>query len=286
MKKFKDILNEEVIDTALIESTIERTTQLEEQFDNMLNEIYGVFDMWGSAYNASFIAKRCDPVQYEIRLTEYKDEQTEQLEESVKTDNMPENADNVISDNEELKEENNDKFNYQFLSRLQSDCEYFLGAGNRVEKYLWAQNVDEQINMMKKIWNLIEEKPEWCTMEDILKYEQKMKNSEIQEQTEELDQVTTEEIIAKPEIKEIQIIKTNFEPEVYLGKSNDKKYYLAVGTLTEDGWQPIECVDIREAFKKFNEKIAELQSDTIDEDKKAIFEECNKRWAKLHKLNK
>ena len=30
---------------------------------------------------------------------------------------------------------------YQMLDRMKQDCEYFLGHGNRVTKYLWAGNV-------------------------------------------------------------------------------------------------------------------------------------------------
>ena len=32
---------------------------------------------------------------------------------------------------------NDPKFLYQMLSRLESDCKYFLENGNGVEKYLW-----------------------------------------------------------------------------------------------------------------------------------------------------
>ena len=69
-----------------------------------------------------------------------------------------------------------EKFNYQMLSRMKSDCEYFLGAGNRNIKNLWALGIDEQITAMKATWKLLEEKPEWCTWEDILEYERKMKS--------------------------------------------------------------------------------------------------------------
>lgn len=105
MKKFKDILNEEIIDNALTESTIERTTQLEEQFDNMLNEIYGVFDMWGSKYNASFIAKRCDPINYEIHLNDYIEEQSDLANDSINKKDSPKDTENVISDSETIKED-------------------------------------------------------------------------------------------------------------------------------------------------------------------------------------
>jgi hypothetical protein len=72
-----------------------------------------------------------------------------------------------------------DKFNYMMLDRLKSDCDYFLGYGNRDERSLWAGNVNDQIAEMKKLWNNLpkSKKPEWLTMEDILEYERKMKKN-------------------------------------------------------------------------------------------------------------
>lgn len=47
-------------------------------------------------------------------------------------------------------ENNNDtKFLYQMLDRLESDCKYFLGNGNELEDYLWAKKVKNQISAMK-----------------------------------------------------------------------------------------------------------------------------------------
>ena len=68
----------------------------------------------------------------------------------------------------------NQTFRYQMLSRLQSDCEYYLGHGNRSPKVLWALDEKEHIDEMKKIWNELDEKPEWLTMEQIEEYEAKM----------------------------------------------------------------------------------------------------------------
>lgn len=70
-----------------------------------------------------------------------------------------------------------EKFNYMMLSRLKEDNDYFLGAGDKQEKHLWAGNVDAQIAEMKRVWNMIPEgkKPEWLSLDDILEYEKKMK---------------------------------------------------------------------------------------------------------------
>ena len=71
---------------------------------------------------------------------------------------------------------NDQAFLYRLLNRLQTDNDYYLGAGNRYEKHLWAGSVDEQIKEMKSIWNKLRIKPEWLSMDDILDYETKMKN--------------------------------------------------------------------------------------------------------------
>ena len=88
----------------------------------------------------------------------------------------------TILSEEQLKEEaDSPEFKYQLLDRLKSDCEYFLKAGNRNEKHLWAGNVDDQIAKMKELWNSLEEKPEWLSMEDIENYEKEMKQDTIEE---------------------------------------------------------------------------------------------------------
>ena len=62
------------------------------------------------------------------------------------------------------------------LSRLQSDCEYYLGNGNRCKKHLWAGDEKKQIKEMKKLYNELpdDQKPEWLTHEQILDYEKEM----------------------------------------------------------------------------------------------------------------
>lgn len=82
-----------------------------------------------------------------------------------------------LTGKEPLTENNTDsEYQYMLLDRLKTDCEYFLGNGNRNEKHLWAGSVDAQIKEMKKIWNSLKEKPEWLTMEDINNYEKLMKD--------------------------------------------------------------------------------------------------------------
>lgn len=63
---------------------------------------------------------------------------------------------------------------YRLLGRLKADCDYFLGAGGRAEKHLWAGNVREQIAKMRELYAALPEKPEWLTPEDIDRYAQRM----------------------------------------------------------------------------------------------------------------
>ena len=64
--------------------------------------------------------------------------------------------------------------NYRLLSRLKADCDYFLDAGGRAEKYLWAGNVRAQIAKMREIYETLPAKPEWLTKEAIDDYDEQM----------------------------------------------------------------------------------------------------------------
>ena len=63
---------------------------------------------------------------------------------------------------------------YRLLDRLRADCEYFLGAGSRAEKHLWAGSVWAQIAKMRELYDTLPEKPEWLTKETIDDYAERM----------------------------------------------------------------------------------------------------------------
>lgn len=69
-----------------------------------------------------------------------------------------------------------DNEKYALLSRLQSDCEYFLGYGRGYEGHLYYGSVDRQCDEMEKLWNSFREdkKPEWITIEQIKSYRERM----------------------------------------------------------------------------------------------------------------
>ena len=82
----------------------------------------------------------------------------------------------VITVGDENEPTEAERFNYMMLGRLQSDCEYYLGYGNRCAKHLWAGDEKKQIEEMKRIYNSFtdDKKPEWLTWENILEYEKEM----------------------------------------------------------------------------------------------------------------
>lgn len=69
-----------------------------------------------------------------------------------------------------------EQFRYMLLDRMRTDCEYFLGNGNRLAKNLWALDEVDHIACMKALWNSFGEngKPVWLSYEKILDYEKQM----------------------------------------------------------------------------------------------------------------
>lgn len=67
------------------------------------------------------------------------------------------------------------KFRYMMLNRMQCDCEYYLGFGDRNANHsLWALNEADHIAIMRALWLSLPVSPEWLTLEQIDKYAGKM----------------------------------------------------------------------------------------------------------------
>ncbi len=66
------------------------------------------------------------------------------------------------------------RYGYMILSRCKMDCNYYLGYGHRIDRYLWMGNPKDHIEFMKALWEHLEEKPEWLTYEQIEEYERQM----------------------------------------------------------------------------------------------------------------
>lgn len=76
-----------------------------------------------------------------------------------------------------VPEENPFKFEYMLLDRYRMDVLYFLGNGNRNERQLYQENIDEHILKMKELYHIfpLDRKPEWLSLEDIEQFERQMK---------------------------------------------------------------------------------------------------------------
>lgn len=130
------------------------------------------------------------PIQVNADLVHYRIErylggqflerrQYESLDELIQNELAELDFDDLVSVSDEELESisttpEQDSDDYRLLSRLKADCDYFLGAGGRAEKHLWAGNVREQIAKMRELYAALPEKPEWLTPEDIDRYAQRM----------------------------------------------------------------------------------------------------------------
>lgn len=69
-----------------------------------------------------------------------------------------------------------DPYKYMMLDRLRTDCEYFLGNGDRRPGVLWAGSVGTQLKIMRMLRDSFpeEDRPEWLSAEDLETYAREM----------------------------------------------------------------------------------------------------------------
>lgn len=67
------------------------------------------------------------------------------------------------------------KFRFMLLSRLMSDCRYFLDWGRGNAGLLVGKSVTEHIKAMKSLYHSLDERPEWCKIEDISDFSRMMR---------------------------------------------------------------------------------------------------------------
>lgn len=118
--------------------------------------------------------------------------------------------------------EHDERFRYMMLDRMRSDCEYFLGNGNRYSKCLWTGNVTEQIEAMKAIYESFpdDKKPEWISLEEIERYAYKMayQRRTSYEVEYEIDQI-------EEEVRREYGLPDNWYGDVYGSLLEDPYYY-------------------------------------------------------------
>ena len=75
--------------------------------------------------------------------------------------------------------ETSENYRLKLLNRLNVDCIYFLGYGNRNIKHLWAGNVPDHVEAMRIIYESFanDKKPKWITLDQIKKYGEEMEKN-------------------------------------------------------------------------------------------------------------
>ena len=115
----------------------------------------------GNANNNLFIVRAGSPETAELTWTKVQ----RRLAQLIREDQF------LTEQEKPALEQNPD---YRLLDRLRADCEYFLGAGNRAEKHLWAGSVYAQIVKMRGLYDALPQKPEWLTKEMLDDYADRM----------------------------------------------------------------------------------------------------------------
>ena len=170
-------------DQALLEQAKELIDQFcQEEYDSYAD--FSDLEKVGIAYTT--VTDEEIPIQVNVDLVNYRVEryldgqflerrQYDSLGAMIQNELIDLTFDDLISvSEEELESIGVSQDDYRLLSRLKADCDYYLGAGGRAEKHLWAGSVEAQIAKMRELYDVLSEKPEWLTEQDIDRYESQM----------------------------------------------------------------------------------------------------------------
>lgn len=170
-------------DQALLEQAKELIDQFcQEEYDSYAD--FSDLEKVGIAYTT--VTDEEIPIQVNVDLVNYRVEryldgqflerrQYESLEALIQNELTDLDFDDLTAVSEdELESIGVTQDDYRLLSRLKADCDYYLGAGGRAEKHLWAGSVEAQITKMREMYDALPEKPEWLTEQDIDRYESQM----------------------------------------------------------------------------------------------------------------
>ena len=170
-------------DQALLEQAKELIDQFcQEKYDGYAD--FSDLEKVGIAYTT--VTDEEIPIQVNVDLVNYRVEryldgqflerrQYESLEALIQNELTDLDFDDLTAVSEdELESIGVSQDDYRLLSRLKVDCDYYLGAGGRAEKHLWAGSVEAQITKMRELYDALPEKPEWLTEQDIDRYESQM----------------------------------------------------------------------------------------------------------------
>lgn len=119
--------------------------------------------------------------------------QSNNIVNSVSDDIQSKISENVSIGRKEAEQIKLQESEYRLLSRLKQDCDYYLGAGNKNAKHLWADTPEAQITKIKELYDKLQYKPEWLTAEDIARYEKAMLSETIANEVKQDENIDTGE---------------------------------------------------------------------------------------------
>ena len=169
------------------QALLEQAKELIDQFCQEEYDSYADFSDLGNVGIAyTTVTDQEIPIQVNVDLVNYRVEryldgqflerrQYDSLGAMIQNELIDLTFDDLISvSEEELESIGVSQDDYRLLSSLKADCDYYLGAGGRAEKHLWAGSVEAQIAKMRELYDVLSEKPEWLTEQDIDRYESQM----------------------------------------------------------------------------------------------------------------
>lgn len=173
-----------------------------------------------------------------------------------------EDLDNTQTAVDKIFSSGDEGYPYAMLDRMKSDCEYYLGYGNRSSKYLWAKDPKRHIEIMKAVYNRLDPKPEWLTSEQIDEYEKKM----LEEPLEDIKESFEDEHLGTKEEKEYTVTAVDKNGSTYLArvKAKDNKEaedkfltYKNNNDLQIAGSHETTAEDVRKGIRLIEELIPE-----------------------------
>lgn len=170
-------------------------------------------------------------------LKKLKDNATEHLTESFKSETIykedykhsgyvkNEALDNIKTTVDKIFSSGDEGYPYAMLDRMKSDCEYYLGYGNRSSKYLWGEEPKQHIEIMKAIYNRLDPKPEWLTIDKINEYEKNMLEEPLEYDSTVKNESFEDEHLGEVSKKEFTVTAVDKNGSTYLGrvKAKDNK---------------------------------------------------------------
>lgn len=139
------------------------------------NKMTLLMSIWKEGNDISYSKFLMDSLPEEQEVKGMRKELVVEIQEEV---SIPQDNKIVILEKgDKIRVLEDEKFNYMMLDRLRQDCIYAINQ-SKSTKQLWGKTVDGHIAEMRKLYNMVKEKPEWLTPEDIDMYEKELKKLE------------------------------------------------------------------------------------------------------------